>query len=135
MESRLSFPSGHTSMSFAGLTYLALFAAAKLQAFSARVRGQLWRIVPSAFCLAGATSVAITRVVDYWHFPFDVFMGGLIGMTIATVCYFLHFPSLSNQHCDIPLLSLGPDAQSCQLSCCGGKRASTEPRPTESGGV
>ncbi|CAI5519196.1 unnamed protein product [Closterium sp. Naga37s-1] len=119
MESRVSFPSGHTSMSFAvsfsgltyaalflaaklqasmsfsgltyaalflaaklqafSLTYAALFLAAKLQAFSTRGRGQLWRLVPSACCLAGAASVGITRVVDYWHFPFDVFVGGLIG--------------------------------------------------------
>ncbi|CAI5508866.1 unnamed protein product [Closterium sp. Naga37s-1] len=106
MESRVSFPSGHTSMSFsgltyaalflaaklqafmsfAGLTYAALFLAAKLQAFSARGRGQLWRLVPSACCLAGAASVGITRIDDYWHFPFDVFIGGLI------VDDYWHFP-------------------------------------------
>ncbi|CAI5485569.1 unnamed protein product [Closterium sp. Naga37s-1] len=99
MESRVSFPSGHTSMSFSGLTYAALFLAAKLQAFSTRGRGQLWRLVPSACCLAGAASVGITRVVDYWHFPFDVFVGGLIGMVVAAICYFLHYPALSNQNC------------------------------------
>ncbi|CAI5949274.1 unnamed protein product [Closterium sp. NIES-64] len=72
MESRVSFPSGHTST--------------KLQAFSARGRGQLWRLVPSACCLAGAASVGITRIDDYWHFPFDVFIGGLI------VDDYWHFP-------------------------------------------
>ncbi|CAI5941622.1 unnamed protein product [Closterium sp. NIES-64] len=77
MESRVSFP--RHSMSFAGLTYAALFLAAKLQAFSARGRGQLWRLVPSACCLAGAASVGITRIDDYWHFPFDVFIGGSLG--------------------------------------------------------
>ncbi|CAI5961329.1 unnamed protein product [Closterium sp. NIES-64] len=82
MESRVSFPSGHTS----SLTYAALFLAAKLQAFSARGRGQLWRLVPSACCLAGAASVGITRIDDYWHFPFDVFIGGLI------VDDYWHFP-------------------------------------------
>ncbi|CAI7804638.1 unnamed protein product [Closterium sp. NIES-53] len=143
MESRVSFPSGHTSMSFSGLTYAALFLAAKLQAFSARGRGQLWRLVPSACCLAGAASVGITRIDDYWHFPFDVFMGGLIGMVVAAICYFLHYPALFNQNCDIPLLSLGPEAETCQVSCCGSKRAlaadlehnESRGEPTEPSGV
>ncbi|CAI7865281.1 unnamed protein product, partial [Closterium sp. NIES-54] len=115
MESRVSFPSGHTSMSFSGLTYAALFLAAKLQAFSARGRGQLWRLVPSACCLAGAASVGITRIDDYWHFPFDVFMGGLIGAASVAITRVDDYWPLGRVHRRVAIGRLNPRVRSVCL--------------------
>ncbi|CAI5495500.1 unnamed protein product [Closterium sp. Naga37s-1] len=77
-EGRKSFPSGHASVSFSGLAYLSLFLAAKLHSISSS-SAHLWRLLPPALPLVGGIAVGITRIDDYWHFPFDVFVGSLIG--------------------------------------------------------
>eukprot|EP00475_Leptophrys_vorax_P028257 TRINITY_DN40814_c0_g1_i1.p1 TRINITY_DN40814_c0_g1~~TRINITY_DN40814_c0_g1_i1.p1 ORF type:complete len:310 (-),score=1.00 TRINITY_DN40814_c0_g1_i1:204-1133(-) len=120
-EGRLSFPSGHSSMSFAGLTTLALFLTAKLFTFAPKGRGQLARLLLPGCCLAGAVAVAVTRVDDYWHFPFDVFIGALIGMATASVCHFMHYPALVHDYCDVLRIELGSNPLYCELSCCGSK--------------
>eukprot|EP00271_Cylindrocystis_brebissonii_P015330 TRINITY_DN3788_c0_g1_i1.p1 TRINITY_DN3788_c0_g1~~TRINITY_DN3788_c0_g1_i1.p1 ORF type:complete len:298 (-),score=28.83 TRINITY_DN3788_c0_g1_i1:37-930(-) len=76
-EGRKSFPSGHTSWSFAGLTFVALYIAGKLGAFN--YKGQLHKVVVVGLPLAGATAVAVTRVDDYWHHTTDVLAGAFIG--------------------------------------------------------
>ncbi|GJP40461.1 hypothetical protein CLOM_g142 [Closterium sp. NIES-68] len=100
-EGRKSFPSGHASMSFSGLAYLSLFLAAKLHSLSSS-SSQLWRLLPPALPLAGGVAIGITRIDDYWHFPFDVFVGSLLGISFATICFFIHYPSLRHDYCHLP---------------------------------
>ncbi|MCC6143377.1 MAG: phosphatase PAP2 family protein [Candidatus Hydrogenedentes bacterium] len=68
-----SFPSGHTSGTFALLTPLFWFARSR------KVRGGLFAWA----CLQG-----LTRVYTGAHFPFCVFMGGFLGFGIGTLFFF-----------------------------------------------
>ncbi|CAI7864073.1 unnamed protein product, partial [Closterium sp. NIES-53] len=94
-EGRRSFPSGHASVSFSGLAYLSLFLAAKLHSISSSA-AHLWRLLPPALPLVGGVAVGITRIDDYWHFPFDVFVGSLIGAWLNVFLFFFSFET--SQH-------------------------------------
>lgn len=58
-----SFPSGHSSLSFAGLGFLALFFAGQTHVF--RPRTDLSRTLLSISPLLGAAMIAISRCEDY----------------------------------------------------------------------
>ncbi|KAJ4822397.1 putative lipid phosphate phosphatase 3, chloroplastic [Turnera subulata] len=89
-EGHKSFPSGHTSWSFAGLGFLSLYLSGKLQAFDRR--GHIAKLCIIFLPLLTASLVGISRVDDYWHHWQDVFAGGLLGLVIATFCYLQFFP-------------------------------------------
>ncbi|XP_059451994.1 lipid phosphate phosphatase 2-like [Corylus avellana] len=89
-EGHKSFPSGHTSWSFAGLTFLAWYQAGKTRAFDRKGHVAKLCVVFSPILLAAL--VGVSRVDDYWHHWQDVFAGGLLGMTIASFCYLQFFP-------------------------------------------
>ncbi|EXC20532.1 Putative lipid phosphate phosphatase 3 [Morus notabilis] len=89
-EGHKSFPSGHTSWSFAGLGFLSLYLSGKLQTFDRR--GHVAKLCIGFLPLLVASLVGISRVDDYWHHWQDVFAGGLLGLTVATFCYLQFFP-------------------------------------------
>lgn len=89
-EGHKSFPSGHTSWSFAGLGFLALYLSGKLQAFDRR--GHVAKLCIVFLPLLVAALVGVSRVDDYWHHWQDVFAGGLFGITVALFCYLQFFP-------------------------------------------
>ncbi|XVF44229.1 hypothetical protein PTKIN_Ptkin02bG0103700 [Pterospermum kingtungense] len=76
-EGYKSFPSGHTSWSFAGLGFLALYLSGKIRAFDRR--GHVAKLCIVFLPLLVAALVGISRVDDYWHHWQDVFTGGLLG--------------------------------------------------------
>uniref|UniRef100_A0A0D6QTI8 Phosphatidic acid phosphatase type 2/haloperoxidase domain-containing protein n=1 Tax=Araucaria cunninghamii TaxID=56994 RepID=A0A0D6QTI8_ARACU len=90
-EGHKSFPSGHTSWSFAGLGYLSMYLAGKIQIFDRR--GHAAKLCIVFLPLLAAALVGVSRVDDYWHHWQDVFAGGLIGLVIATLCYRQFFPA------------------------------------------
>ncbi|MCD7454804.1 putative lipid phosphate phosphatase 3, chloroplastic [Datura stramonium] len=90
-EGHKSFPSGHTSWSFAGLGFLSLYLAGKIKAFDRR--GHVAKLCIVLLPLLMASLVGISRVDDYWHHWQDVFTGGLIGLIVATFCYLQFFPA------------------------------------------
>ncbi|KAK4228669.1 phosphatidic acid phosphatase type 2/haloperoxidase [Podospora fimiseda] len=109
-----SFPSGHSSFSFAGLGYLSLFLAGqtKIFAYSSTstlgeqteklVRGDLMKAL---FCLApllGATMIAISRCQDYRHDVYDVCIGALLGWIVTYWSYRRYWPRLGSGRCDEP---------------------------------
>ena len=71
-DSRLSFPSGHTSMSFAG-------AAVMWSILDQRFSGEPWAVAASISGFAVAGTVGILRVLAGRHFPTDVLVGAAIG--------------------------------------------------------
>ncbi|CAI9110640.1 OLC1v1010701C1 [Oldenlandia corymbosa var. corymbosa] len=73
-----SFPSGHTSFSFAGLGFLSLYLSGKIKAFDSR--GHVAKLCLVFLPLLVASLVGISRVDDYRHHWEDVFAGGLIGL-------------------------------------------------------
>ncbi|KAK4802966.1 hypothetical protein SAY86_001169 [Trapa natans] len=89
-EGYRSFPSGHTSGSFAGLTFLSLYLAGKMQAFDHR--GYIAKLCIVFLPLLLASLIGISRVDDYWHHWQDVFAGGLLGLVVAVFCYLHFFP-------------------------------------------
>ncbi|KAM7271482.1 hypothetical protein ACFE04_030696 [Oxalis oulophora] len=89
-EGHKSFPSGHTSWSFAGLSFLAWYIAGKIRAFDRR--GHVAKLCLVLLPLLAAALVGVSRVDDYWHHWQDVFAGALIGTTIAAFCYLQFFP-------------------------------------------
>ncbi|CAA2949625.1 lipid phosphate phosphatase 2-like [Olea europaea subsp. europaea] len=89
-EGHKSFPSGHTSWSFAGLGFLSLYLSGKIKAFDRR--GHVAKLCIVFLPILAACLVGISRVDDYWHHWQDVFAGGLLGLVVATFCYLQFFP-------------------------------------------
>lgn len=100
-----SFPSGHSSLSFAGLGFLALFFAGQTHVF--RPRTDLSRTLLSIAPLLGAAMIAISRCEDYRHDVYDVTCGSILGMGIAYFSYRRYFPRLHTTKCDEPYQSRG----------------------------
>ena len=85
-ESRKSFPSGHSSLSFCGCVFMALFLTLKLTINNVNKRDNLSPFTKDMLGLAIfflplwlAGYVAASRVHDNWHHVGDVIAGGLIG--------------------------------------------------------
>jgi len=114
-----SFPSGHSSFSFAGLGYLSLFLAGQMRIFAhgsgsgggettfgehteKLVRGDLVRALVCLGPLLGALMIAISRCQDYRHDVYDVCVGGLLGWTVTYWSYRRYWPRLSSSRCDEP---------------------------------
>ncbi|KAL5726579.1 hypothetical protein ACHQM5_009612 [Ranunculus cassubicifolius] len=89
-EGHKSFPSGHTSWSFAGLVFVAWYMAGKIRVFDRR--GHVGKLCIIFLPLLIAALVGVSRVDDYWHHWQDVFAGALIGTTVASMCYLQFFP-------------------------------------------
>ncbi|XP_031249409.1 lipid phosphate phosphatase 2-like isoform X1 [Pistacia vera] len=89
-EGHKSFPSGHTSWSFAGLGFLSVYLSGKIKAFDQR--GHVAKLCLVLLPLLLAALVAVSRVSDYWHHWQDVFAGGIIGLVVASICYLQFFP-------------------------------------------
>ena len=95
-----SFPSGHSSFSFSGLGYLALFLAGQCHVF--RPRTDLARVLLALAPLLGAALIAISRCEDYRHDVYDVTTGSLIGILVAYYTYRRYYPPLRSLRCDTP---------------------------------
>lgn len=89
-EGHKSFPSGHTSWSFAGLTFLSWYLSGKIRAFDRK--GHVAKLCIVFLPILLAALVGVSRVDDYWHHWQDVFAGGVIGATVASFCYLQFFP-------------------------------------------
>lgn len=88
-------PSGHSSLSFAGLGYLSLWLSGQLVVASPAVGS--WRVVVAWIPAFGAALIALSRTMDYRHHFVDVTIGSALGMTIATVIYRQYFPAISDR--------------------------------------
>ncbi|KAL5050788.1 hypothetical protein BDW71DRAFT_106742 [Aspergillus fruticulosus] len=88
-----SWPSGHSSSSFAGLFYLSLWLGGKLHIMDNK--GEVWKMFIVMFPCLGATLIAVSRIMDARHHPFDVITGSLLGILCASISYRQYFPSLA----------------------------------------
>jgi diacylglycerol diphosphate phosphatase / phosphatidate phosphatase len=95
-----SFPSGHSSFSFAGLGYLAMFFASQTRALRPRAS-----LLVAMLCIApllGAALIAISRLEDYRHDHADVICGSLLGFLVAYFNWRRYYPSLLSRACAEP---------------------------------
>ncbi|KAI9879815.1 MAG: hypothetical protein M1830_006997 [Pleopsidium flavum] len=88
-----SFPSGHSSSAFAGLFYLSLYLAAKLHVLDNR--GEVWKTFVVLVPTLGAALIAVSRIMDARHHPFDVISGSLLGTVVAWCSYRQYFGPIS----------------------------------------
>ncbi|XP_034104033.1 putative phosphatidate phosphatase [Drosophila albomicans] len=88
-QTRLSFPSGHSSLSFYALLYVALYLQRKLTWSSSKLARHFLQF--TLIMLAWYT--ALSRVMDSWHHWSDVLAGSLIGVAgaLITAHYIAHF--------------------------------------------
>lgn len=95
-----SFPSGHSSFSFAGLGFLSFYLAGKMGVWDRS--GYSIKAWIALFPLLGALLIAISRTMDNRHHATDVLIGSLLGFVMAYISYRLYYPSLSSRHSHLP---------------------------------
>lgn len=103
VEGRKSFPSGHSSVSFAGLGYLALYLSAALGIYSRPLRRPtpLLAVTVSFAPVVLALFIALSRIIDYRHSGYDVFFGAALGVLVSWWSF---------RHYFAPLMSVGEPA-------------------------
>ncbi|KAG0036131.1 hypothetical protein BGZ82_004648 [Podila clonocystis] len=95
-----SFPSGHSSFSFGGLGFLAMYIAGKVHLFDER--GHIYKSLVVLAPIIGASLIATSRVSDYRHHWEDVTVGSFIGAVAAVFSYRQYYPSLAALKSDSP---------------------------------
>jgi len=90
-ESMMSHPSGHASLTFAGLGFLALFLHHMLVSHKPTRRHHLWKAIVFCVPMFIAVMVAATRTRDYWHNYDDTIMGGLLGFGCAALAFVMNY--------------------------------------------
>eukprot|EP00039_Didymoeca_costata_P019556 m.337994 g.337994 ORF g.337994 m.337994 type:complete len:335 (+) comp18286_c0_seq1:186-1190(+) len=89
LDAHWSYPSGHASMSFAGLITTFLYLADKLQVMNGP--GNSWKLLALLVFPIFAGFVSISRIVNYRHHPSDVNAGMLLGTSISVLYYHANF--------------------------------------------
>jgi diacylglycerol diphosphate phosphatase / phosphatidate phosphatase len=92
-SARMSFPSGHASLSFCGLMLLSRFLQFRFGVVSSKRPNSRHRLM-SMLALAPlglATFIASSRVVDNRHFPADIVAGALLGGYLASFTHGIWF--------------------------------------------
>lgn len=91
-EGRVSFPSGHTSLSFAIANYGALAVGGQLVwGEHASAPSRAAGVLVQAGLLGTAAWIGATRVMDHRHNATDVFGGMAVGVLVSSVAYWRRF--------------------------------------------
>ncbi|EGG16548.1 phosphoesterase [Cavenderia fasciculata] len=107
-DGRMSFPSGHSSLSFASMTYLSFYLCGKLRVFR-KEGAAMWKILIVMSPYAISSLVAVSRTVDYHHDFSDILAGTLIGLCIGSFIYFMNYNTLASKECSLPKNRINPN--------------------------
>ncbi|KAJ2078508.1 hypothetical protein H4R24_004427 [Coemansia sp. RSA 988] len=91
-EGMRSFPSGHASLSFCGLTFTSLYLASHFRYNDQR--GHAYKTIVFYLPLFCATLISISRTADYHHHWQDVLAGALLGTFVGWFGYRTYFPQV-----------------------------------------
>ncbi|KAI1813633.1 PAP2 superfamily-domain-containing protein [Poronia punctata] len=106
-----SFPSGHSTTTFAAAIYLSLYLNSKLKVFG-NYHTSLWRLVVVLLPILAAVLLVGTLIVDNTHSWWDVLAGATIGTVMALAGYRLVYAGLFNWRVNhIPLSRSVPFVQ------------------------
>ncbi|KAL7752213.1 hypothetical protein RI367_002258 [Sorochytrium milnesiophthora] len=107
LDGRRSFPSGHSSMSAAGLVFLTLYLYGALKTFSGKAQDSTaFKFVFPLIPTVGAALVALSRVRDDRHHLLDVTVGYLLGAGIAYLTFRNFYLPLIHEWCNTPIYIL-----------------------------
>uniref|UniRef100_A0A7S3L3Y1 Phosphatidic acid phosphatase type 2/haloperoxidase domain-containing protein n=1 Tax=Amphora coffeiformis TaxID=265554 RepID=A0A7S3L3Y1_9STRA len=100
VEANLSFPSGHSSLTACGCTFLTMALANHILATPALSRQiKRWSCVGITILAFGYTCyVGTSRIVDHWHHPSDVVAGWWLGSLSAMIFFHVWYPPLWHLH-------------------------------------
>lgn len=91
-----STPSGHSSISFAGLLYLSLWLIGQFKLVPSKSLAYAY-FVPSLPIFL-ATYISLSRTQDYRHHFLDIILGGAIGIIFSYSIYFSLFSPLKSNN-------------------------------------
>lgn len=97
-----SFPSGHSSLSFSSMVFLSLYLAGKFKVFNTHTGSLVLKAVFILSPMYVSIFIAISRTIDYHHQFVDILAGSLIGAGIGCFSYFLFYPLVFLDNCDLP---------------------------------
>lgn len=104
IEGRKSFPSGHSSFSFACWGFLFLYISGKLGTFCGESKpATSLKLLLSLSLLMVPLVIAISRTADYHHHWQDVSVGSLLGLAIIWMVYLQYYPSIRSADSNKPL--------------------------------
>jgi len=95
MEGRKSFPSGHSSFSFAAWGFVFFYLSGKLGTFHCSRPISTWRLLLPITFLLIPTTIALSRTADYHHHWQDVLAGTILGFSIIWMVYRQHYPPIN----------------------------------------
>jgi len=101
-EGHYSFPSGHSSNSFAGMVFLTLYFMGKFKIWNNSKSTSLGKALLVISPLIIAFFVAASRTMDYHHHFSDIIAGALIGTGLSFFSYFLYYPSFWSENSHLP---------------------------------
>jgi len=99
-----SFPSGHSTVAFAGNIFISLYLNAKLKLWGGEY-ASTWKLFVVFAPILAATLLSLCRIVDYTHHWYDIVAGAVIGVIFAFSTYRMHYCSVfdpSNNHLLLP---------------------------------
>eukprot|EP01059_Diplonema_ambulator_P028180 TRINITY_DN46918_c0_g1_i1.p1 TRINITY_DN46918_c0_g1~~TRINITY_DN46918_c0_g1_i1.p1 ORF type:complete len:315 (+),score=57.08 TRINITY_DN46918_c0_g1_i1:52-945(+) len=91
-----SFPSGHSSLAFAGWTVLGMLVTSRIPMHARRAVGY-WRVMAVCACFILPSVVAMSRTIDNRHNYGDILAGALIGVFAGAVVFQQHY-TLSSEY-------------------------------------
>ncbi|ORY07102.1 acid phosphatase/Vanadium-dependent haloperoxidase, partial [Basidiobolus meristosporus CBS 931.73] len=94
-DSLQSFPSGHSNAAWAGLLFLFFYLNANLKLYSHR-RTPYWKLLATTWPILAASLISLSRLLDYTHHWYDIFVGMLIGCAYAILSWRMQYASIFN---------------------------------------
>ena len=92
-DGRMSFPSGHSSISFGSMVPMCFFLA--IEVFEPIKYRCVFRLIASCIPIILAFTIAISRTRDQRHHFSDILAGSVIGATCAFVAVSLNFAAIT----------------------------------------